>query len=57
LCKDTRVQTIRVAPPLTITKAELDEGLDIFEKVLGESKSFSISAFFKNPLKALTKAL
>ena len=57
LCKDTRVQTIRVAPPLTITKAELDKGLDLFEKVLGTKESFSISAFLKNPLKALMKAL
>ena len=35
LCKDTRMQTLRVAPPLTITKEELDLGLEKFEKVLG----------------------
>jgi ornithine--oxo-acid transaminase len=58
LCKDTRVQTIRVAPPLTITKAELDYGLDIFEKVLGDKESVtSWTDFLKNPLKALTRAL
>lgn len=34
LCKDTRVQTLRIAPPLTITKEELDLGLDMFERVL-----------------------
>ena len=26
--------TIRLAPPLCITKAEMDEGLEIFEKVI-----------------------
>ena len=36
LCKDTRVQTLRVAPPLTITKDELDLGLEKFERVLSE---------------------
>lgn len=36
LCKDTRVQTLRVAPPLTITKEELDLGLEKFERVLGD---------------------
>jgi ornithine--oxo-acid transaminase len=34
LCKDTRVQTIRVAPPLTISKADLDLGLEKMAKVL-----------------------
>jgi ornithine--oxo-acid transaminase len=34
LCKDTRSQTLRVAPPLIITKEELDLGLEKFEKVL-----------------------
>ncbi len=34
LCKDTRVQTIRVAPPLTITKEDLEWGLDKMIKVL-----------------------
>jgi ornithine--oxo-acid transaminase len=36
LCKDTRMQTLRVAPPLTITKEELDLGLEKFERVLGD---------------------
>lgn len=36
LCKDTRTQTLRVAPPLTITKDELDLGLDKFARVLGD---------------------
>lgn len=58
LCKDTRVQTIRVAPPLTITKAELDHGLDIIEKVLGDKETVtSWVDFLKNPLKAFTRAL
>ena len=35
LCKDTRMQTLRVAPPLVITKEELDLGLEKFERVLG----------------------
>ena len=35
LCKDTRMQTLRVAPPLIITKEELDLGLEKFERVLG----------------------
>lgn len=34
LCKDTRVYTIRVAPPLTISKSELDFGLEQLKKVL-----------------------
>lgn len=34
LCKDTRVQTIRVAPPLTISKEDLDWGLEKMAKVL-----------------------
>ena len=34
LCKDTRSQTIRMAPPLTITKEELDLGLSKIEHVL-----------------------
>jgi ornithine--oxo-acid transaminase len=34
LCKDTRFQTIRVAPPLTISKADLDLGLERMAKVL-----------------------
>lgn len=34
LAKDTRGYTIRVAPPLTISKSDLDLGLDKLEKVL-----------------------
>jgi ornithine--oxo-acid transaminase len=34
ICKDTRVQSIRVAPPLCISKDDLDWALDRFEKVL-----------------------
>ena len=34
LCKETHVTTIRFAPPLNVTKAELDWALDRFEKVL-----------------------
>ena len=33
LCKDTRSQTIRLAPPLTISKEDLDLGLYKFQKV------------------------
>ena len=36
LCKDTHGQTIRVAPPLTITSDELDWALDRIEAVLAE---------------------
>jgi ornithine--oxo-acid transaminase len=36
LCKDTRSQTLRMAPPLVITQEELDAGLAIIEKVLGD---------------------
>ncbi len=36
LCKDTHGQTIRVAPPLTITSDELDWALDRVEAVLAE---------------------
>lgn len=36
LCKDTRMQTLRMAPPLIITREELDAGLAIIEKVLGD---------------------
>jgi ornithine--oxo-acid transaminase len=35
LCKDTRQQTIRIAPPLTISKADLDLGLEKIAAVLG----------------------
>lgn len=34
LCKDTHEQCIRIAPPLCITKDELDWAMDRFEKVL-----------------------
>lgn len=37
LCKDTRVQTIRLAPPLTISKQDLDLALDRIIKVLEEA--------------------
>lgn len=37
LCKDTRMQTLRMAPPLVITREELDAGLAIIEKVLGDN--------------------
>lgn len=39
LCKDTRKQTIRIAPPLTITREELDWALGKFEAVLGHRPS------------------
>lgn len=34
LCKDTQAQTIRMAPPLVISKADLDWGLERVETVL-----------------------
>lgn len=34
LCKDTHGQTIRIAPPLVITKSEVNWALERFEKVL-----------------------
>lgn len=34
LCKDTRVETIRVAPPLVVTKEEIDWAVDKFKIVL-----------------------
>jgi len=36
LCKDTHTHTLRLAPPLVITQAELDWALDQLEAVLGE---------------------
>jgi ornithine--oxo-acid transaminase len=33
LCKDTHVQTIRMAPPLIISRADLDLALERIEKV------------------------
>ncbi len=35
LCKDTHTHTLRLAPPLVITQAELDWALDQLEAVLG----------------------
>jgi ornithine--oxo-acid transaminase len=35
LCKDTHTQTIRLAPPLVITKEQLDWAVDQIEAVLG----------------------
>jgi len=35
LCKETQDTTLRVAPPLVITRAELDRGIDAIEAVLG----------------------
>lgn len=37
LCKDTRMQTIRLAPPLTISQQDLDLALDRIIKVLEEA--------------------
>ena len=34
LCKDTHAQTMRLAPPLCITKNELDWALERLEKAL-----------------------
>jgi ornithine--oxo-acid transaminase len=34
LCKDTHAQTIRLAPPLVITEAQLDWAVDQIEAVL-----------------------
>lgn len=35
LAKDTHRNTIRIAPPLVITKAQIDDALEVFESVLG----------------------
>ena len=35
LCKDTHVQTIRLAPPLVITREQIDWAVDQLEAVLG----------------------
>ncbi len=35
LCKETHVDTIRLAPPLVITRDELDQAVDAVERVLG----------------------
>jgi ornithine--oxo-acid transaminase len=34
LCKDTHVQTIRLAPPLVITREQIDWAVDQLEAVL-----------------------
>jgi ornithine--oxo-acid transaminase len=39
LAKDTHESTIRLAPPLVITREELDEGLDRVIEVLGSTPS------------------
>jgi ornithine--oxo-acid transaminase len=36
LCKDTHEHSIRIAPPLVITRSEVDWTLDRFSKVLTE---------------------
>ncbi len=36
LCKDTREHTIRVSPPLVITRAEIDTALGHFERALAQ---------------------
>jgi ornithine--oxo-acid transaminase len=38
LCKESRPNIIRLAPPLTITKEEMDWGLEKIEKVFKEWK-------------------
>ncbi|MCP2254617.1 ornithine--oxo-acid transaminase [Prauserella aidingensis] len=35
LCKETHGSTLRIAPPLVITEAELDRGIDAIEAVVG----------------------
>lgn len=35
LAKDTHSNTIRIAPPLVITKGQIDDALEVFESVLG----------------------
>jgi ornithine--oxo-acid transaminase len=37
LCKDTHGHTIRVAPPLVITRQEIDWALERFDSVLSVS--------------------
>jgi ornithine--oxo-acid transaminase len=36
LCKDTHEHTIRIAPPLVITRNEVDWALERFTEVLSE---------------------
>ncbi|OQA33560.1 MAG: Ornithine aminotransferase [Acidobacteria bacterium ADurb.Bin340] len=35
LCKDTHIHTIRLAPPLVITREQLDWAVDQIEAALG----------------------
>jgi ornithine--oxo-acid transaminase len=42
LCKETHENTIRFAPPLTITKEELDFALEKVRKVLAQSENVTI---------------
>lgn len=35
LAKDTHINTIRIAPPLVITRKQIDEALEVFDAVLG----------------------
>ena len=39
ICKDTHGQTIRLAPPLVITREELDLAVDALAEVLVEARS------------------
>jgi ornithine--oxo-acid transaminase len=34
LCKETHERTLRVAPPLVITREELDRGIDAIAEVI-----------------------
>ncbi|WP_018684618.1 ornithine--oxo-acid transaminase [Actinokineospora enzanensis] len=38
LCKETQDTTLRVAPPLVITEAELDHGVDVIAEVIGTGR-------------------
>ena len=42
LCKDTHGHTIRVAPPMAITRQEIDWALERFDSVLSASLDFSL---------------
>lgn len=39
LAKDTHMDTIRIAPPLVITKGQIDDALEVFEAVLTDQVS------------------
>lgn len=52
LCKETHDTVIRFAPPLVISKEELDDALDRIRAYLIKFKSCNIH--FENPLKAKT---